>query len=368
MQTSIRFEHAAQLTVVGILLIGCFLVLRPFLAAMLFAAVVCSSTWPVFLFLRRRLGDSSAIAATVLSLAIIVLIAGPVALLAGSLADSIPPVVDWLKGLLDRGPIELPTWLTGLPLVGDQINQYWKELAAGREELASLMRRLINPTKDLLLGAAAIIGEGLLQILLAVFIAFFFYRDGEVLMWRLRAVSNRLAGAAGEELVDTTRNTVTSVAYGLIGTAIVQAIVATLGFAIAGVPAVLLLGAATFVLSMIPLGPPVIWGGAALWLYQQNETGWAIFLVLYGALVISSVDNFIKPYLISRTASISLFMVVLGVFGGALAFGFIGIFIGPTLLALADSLASRWLERRAAAAPGHGHDGPAEPPGPEEQL
>lgn len=347
MQASHRFEQAAQLTVVGFLLVGCFLVLRPFLAAMLFSAVVCSSTWPVFLALRRRLGDSSAAAASILSLAIVVLIAGPVALLALSMADGISPAIDWVRGLLEGGPLQPPEWLVGLPLIGDQIAEYWARISASREELVSLLRRMIDPARTFLFGAAAVIGEGLLQILLAVFIAFFFYRDGELLMGRLREASGRLAGDSGNELVDTMRNTITSVAYGLIGTAILQAIVATVGFLVAGVPAAFLLGAATFVLSLVPLGPPLIWGGAAIWLYQQGLTGWAIFMVLYGTFVISSVDNFIKPYLISRTSSMSLFMVVLGVFGGVLAFGFIGIFIGPAVLALADSLATRWLEKQA---------------------
>jgi predicted PurR-regulated permease PerM len=167
-------------------------------------------------------------------------------------------------------------------------------------------------------------------------------------MARLRAGSERLAGGIGDDLVTAVRNTVTGVAYGLIGTAIAQGVVATIGFLIAGVPAAFLLGAATFVLSLIPLGPVLIWGGAAVWLYQQDEIGWTIFMVLYGLLVISSVDNFIKPLLISRTSSMSLFMVVLGVFGGVLAFGFMGIFIGPIFLVLTDSLARRWLDRYTA--------------------
>jgi len=116
------------------------------------------------------------------------------------------------------------------------------------------------------------------------------------------------------------------------------------GFLIAGVPGALLLSALIFVLSLVPMGPVLIWGGAAAWLYAQGQSGWAIFMVAYGVLVISSVDNFVKPILMSRAGGLSMLLVVLGVFGGALSFGFIGIFIGPALLAVGWSLINAWLE------------------------
>jgi predicted PurR-regulated permease PerM len=119
---------------------------------------------------------------------------------------------------------------------------------------------------------------------------------------------------------------------GIVGTAAAQALVA---FVIAGVPGALLLAAGTFFLSLVPVGPPLLWGGAAFWLYQQGDSGWAIFMVLWGALAVSSVDNFLKPFLISRTASLPILLIALGAFGGVLAFGFIGLFLGPTFLALA---------------------------------
>jgi predicted PurR-regulated permease PerM len=152
-----------------------------------------------------------------------------------------------------------------------------------------------------------------------------------------------LGGELGLEMLRLSRATVTGVMVGIVGTALAQALVALIGFAIAGVPGAILLGMATFFLSMIPVGPPLIWGGAAFWLYSQGETGWAVFMGVYGLLVISSVDNFVKPILISRSASLPILLIALGVFGGILAFGFIGIFLGPTLLALAHTLFLRWL-------------------------
>lgn len=134
------------------------------------------------------------------------------------------------------------------------------------------------------------------------------------------------------------------IVYGLIGTAAAQSFVALIGFLIAGVPAAFLLAALTFILSLIPMGPVLVWGGAAAWLYAHDQAGWAVFMVIYGVAVISSVDNFVKPILMSRAGGLSMLLVVLGVFGGAIAFGFIGLFVGPVLLAVSWALTKAWLE------------------------
>jgi predicted PurR-regulated permease PerM len=130
--------------------------------------------------------------------------------------------------------------------------------------------------------------------------------------------------------------------YGMLGTALAQAAVAAVGFLIAGVPAVALLSVATFVFSLVPVGPPLIWGGASIWLFSQGMTGWGIFMLVYGTVVISGVDNVVKPILISRGSSLPFALVLLGVMGGVLAFGFVGLFIGPTLLAVALGLLRNW--------------------------
>jgi len=156
---------------------------------------------------------------------------------------------------------------------------------------------------------------------------------------------DKVVGAQAANVLIIINTTVRSVMFGLLGTALAQSFVATVGFAIAGVPAVLLLGLATFLLSLIPIGPPLIWGGAAFWLFSQGTTGWGIFMLLWGFFLISGVDNVVKPLLISRGSSLPFLLVLLGVTGGVLAFGFVGIFIGPTLLAVGLSLAQKWTAR-----------------------
>jgi predicted PurR-regulated permease PerM len=344
MDTS-RFEQYARVAGIALLVIGCFLVVRPFLAAMLFAAVLCLSTWPAFNWVRDRLGGRSTATALVFVLAMLIAIALPVALAAHSIATHSAAAIDLVRGYIDRGPHELPAWLTGLPLVGASIDEYWHKLVGSRDEIVGLARRLMEPARGFLVTAGGAAGEGLLQILLAIFVAFFFYRDGDAVARMIQAGMTRLAGSEqGVSMLATVQNAVKGVVYGLIGTALAQAAVALLGFLIAGVPAAALLAALTFILSLVPMGPVLVWGGAAAWLYAQGQSGWAMFMVAYGVLIISSVDNFVKPILMSRAGGLSMLLVVLGVFGGAVAFGLIGLFVGPALLAVAWSLLNAWLE------------------------
>jgi predicted PurR-regulated permease PerM len=340
-----RFEQNVRLAAVAMLALGCILVLRPFVGAIFFAAVLCFSTWPAFVWLRDRWKGRSSLAALALVLALVVALALPVALAAQSLIVHSAGVVESARAfLVARESIELPEMVRNIPFVGAWLNDYWQLLMQSREELVGLARRLADPAKNLLLATGGAIAEGLIQILLAIFVAFFFYRDGERVRRLLTEGMARLAGPRqGSALVTTAQNAVKGVVYGLLGTALAQAIVAFVGFVIAGVPGAVLLSALTFVLSLVPMGPVLIWGGAAAWLYSQDQVGWSIFMVVYGAAIISSVDNFLKPILMSRAGNLSMLLVVLGVFGGAIAFGFIGLFVGPALLAVGWSMTKTWL-------------------------
>ncbi len=334
-------KQLTRITLVALLALGCIVILQPLLAAILFAAVVCITTWPFYGWLLTRL-RSPGLSALVMTLLLTLLLLLPMIFFALNLADAVPGLMEKIAKLIDNVPTGAPEWMRNLPVVGDQIDAYWQRLAGDRTELNKVLRQLYEPMRNGLLKIVAVTGEGLLQLILVFFIAFFFYRDGESLAQRLRAGSRKLAGELGEQMLALSRSTVMGVMVGIVGTAAAQAVVALIGLLIAGVPAAALLAVATFFLSMVPIGPPLVWGGAAFWLFDQGETGWSIFMVLWGILAISSVDNFVKPMLISRTSSQPILLIALGVIGGIYAFGFIGIFLGPTLLALGLVLADKW--------------------------
>lgn len=338
-----RILQFIQLAVIALVFISCYLVIHPFIPAILFAMVVCISTWPLYLCLRRALWGKPALASLLMVMLLIMLVIIPSALLAVSFADNLTATFDTVKIFLEHGPIEPPVWLKEVPLFGERLDSYWQGLASGGKEAVMLFKELLEPVRNFLLNLGNVIGQSLLQMVFAAFIGFFFYRDGEALIQALRnGVAKLLAGSLGADPLVLIHDTVTGVVHGIFGAALAQAIAAAIGFFIAGVPGAFLLGAATFFLAMIPMGPTLIWGGASVWFLYQESYGWAIFMVLWGVLVISSIDNFVRPYLISRGSSLSFLLIFLGVSGGIVAYGFIGIFIGPPILAVGITLTQLW--------------------------
>ena len=324
-------RRLAQIALIALLIVGCVAVLLPMVGAILFAFVLWICTWTLYSEkLLPRIGGRKSLGAALMTMLLVLLILVPMIFLVASLANSADFLVEEIRPRIEQGlPAEPPAFLSSLPIFGSEIVSSWHRFAANKAELAGLLKQLIEPARNLALAVGAIAANGLLQLALVLFVIFFLYRDGETIAHALYVGARKLGGELGEEMIERARGTVIGVMLGLVGTAVAQATVAMVGFLIAGVPGAVLLGFATFFLSMVPIGPPLIWGGAAAWLYGQDQSGWAIFMVLYGLLVISSIDNFLKPVLMARGAGISILLIALGVIGGILVFGFIGIFLGP---------------------------------------
>lgn len=339
----INTNQIARMALISLLIIGCVFVLIPFMPAMLFAAVVCVFSWPLYQYIWNRLGRRDTLAAATMTLLLLIAVIMPMAYLAVNLTDSLTVMLDEAQSALRSMQPVAPAWLKSLPIIGEQLAQSWERAVVSHEELMRLLDQYSEPIRAFLLKAVQLIMGGFLQLILVVFVAFFFYRDGTRLADVIIAVVHRLAGELGPEMLTLSCSTVKGVMLGVFGTAVAQASVALFGFWLSGAPMPLLLALATFFLSVIPVGPPLIWGGASLWLFNHGSHGWAIFLVIYGVLVVSTVDNIIKPILISHSSRLPLLLVVLGVLGGVLMFGFIGIFLGPTLLAVGLTLVTHWV-------------------------
>lgn len=332
--------------VLVLLAAGCLLVLRPFATALLWASVLAFSSWPIYRRLLDWVGGRRTLAAFLVTLVISLLVLLPFVVVGLTLADNVSELKTATQRWLDQGPPRPPVWLTKVPVVGTTATEYWEELAADSSKLWRDAKRFIEPLGAALLKAGLKLGGGLIELALSIFITFFLLRRGAVVAGQLTSGLRRIAGERGQHLLQVAGSTVRGVVYGILGTALVQAVMAGVGFLIAGVPGAALLALLTFFLSVVPVGPPLVWVPAVFWLFQQGRTGWAIFLFIWG-MGVSTVDNFVKPWLISQGSALPFLLILFGVLGGALAFGFIGVFIGPTLLAVGYRLVQEW----AAAVP-----------------
>jgi predicted PurR-regulated permease PerM len=345
-----RFDLIFRVAGAALVVIGIYLVLQPFLTALLVAGVLAIATWPAYEKLRGNLRSNSTLSASVMLLLMLVTVIVPIALLAEAAAEHLPALFSTLRNWRAED-LHVPEQIKSIPIVGESTFQWLSSLLADRSQLAALLQRALQPAGRLSLAFVRILGDGLLQLLLVAFIVFFYYRDGERIAQLTHRISRRLSGEMSDEVVSIVVGTTRSVFISIVGTAAAQALAAYIGFLIAGVPGAFLLSVGTFVLSVVPMGPVVLWGGAAIWLYMQGEPGWAIFMVIWGAAVVSSIDNFLKPLLIARGSTLSLGLIFLGVLGGVLAFGFIGVILGPVLLALGFSLGRAWITTRNSDLP-----------------
>lgn len=325
-----------------LMLVACIWVMLPFVSALLWGAILAYASWPLMRRLTAALGGRPTLAAAILTGVWILLVLLPLVWLGFNLADHVRDATAFVRDVQLEGLPPPPDWVANVPLVGDRLERLWATMDAQGAAFFQGLRPHLGQVGNWLLGRSARLGSGLVELALALVFTFFFYRDGPRISAFVLRLLERLMGERGKYYLDLVADTVQRVVNGVIGTAVAQALLALIGFMIAGVPGALVLAIGTFLLSLIPMGPPLAWIPAVGWLVWQEHYGMAVFLGLWGTFVISGVDNVLKPYLISRGGDLPLVIVLLGVFGGLLAFGFIGLFLGPTLLAVGYRLVTDW--------------------------
>lgn len=324
------------------LLIGVALVLAPFTTAILFGGIIVIATWPVHEWLLRK-GLSSGLAAVVLTLASIALIVVPAVVLAPRLGGQLVELFNRTQKVIDETP-DLPIWLTSLPVVGARIKQFWSQLVHGQ------VQEILSPYSDTLrkgiIATGTALAEGMLQLVLSLAVAAMLWLRGDLIKGVLATIARRFAGSFGEQALNAAAGSVKGVAYGIVGTALAQALLLTAGMLAAGIPNATVLGFIALLIALSQFGIllVIIWGGAAWWLFSNAAPGWAIFMLVWGLLV-SLADNVIRPFLVGFGAAMPITLIFLGVFGGFIAFGFLGMFIGPTLLAVFLALLEAWRQQ-----------------------
>lgn len=338
-----RFERMASAAALILLLFACYQVLKPFLFDILWASILCVVTWPLYLRLREwKLSPHWAAAAIVLPIGILLLM--PFVAAAITVPDEINRLLQWLNDNAYAWP-ELPAWLKELPVIGDNIAASWQGFGEDSSRLLALARKYAFGTSRWILEQGLNLAGELMHMGLSILVLFFLYRDGEQVSGHVVAAIKRLAGEQTARILDIIRSSLRAVVYGILGTAFAQALASIVGLMLAGVPYAFVLGFIAFFLMIIPAAGTIVWFPISAWLLIEGETGRAIFIALWFLLFVGTIDNWLRPILISREVELPFVLIMFGIFGGLLAFGFIGVFIGPTLLATSYALMLDWLVR-----------------------
>lgn len=326
----------------GLFLMG-FYILRFFLVPVTWAGILVYVTWPLYVRLRRWLGYET-VAAAVMSVLLAMVLILPVIWVLLLTRTELTVAYQKITTQLSQGHIVLAPEVRNVPLLGPELQAFFDRLnadpAAFRAELKSWSDYAMDHVGDLVGG----LGRNLAKLGLALFTTFFFYRDGESMVRQVRAVLRQVLNERVDHYLNAMGATTRAVVYGIVLTAIAQGFLAGVGYVVAGVESPVFLGTVTTLIALIPFGTPFAWGSISIWLFLQGHTLAAIGLATWGTVVVSWVDNIIRPLVISSATRIPFLLVMFGVLGGLAAFGMIGLFMGPVILAVMATVWREWLE------------------------
>ena len=328
---------------IGALIAASFWVFKPFLTAFIWATIIVVATWPVLLKLQGWFWNKRGLAVAVMTVILLLILIIPLTLAILSIADSADEITERIKSMNTFAVPSMPGWVEKIPLVGKKIGVQWQEISAlTPEELSARLTPYAKEALKWFIAKAGSIGMMILQFLLTVIIAAILYATGETAASGVRSFARRLAGQKGEETSVLAAKAVRGVALGVVLTAIIQSSLAGIGMAITGVPAVAILTAVSFMLCIAQIGPAIVLILSVIWLFYSGQTLWGSVLIVWSIPVLL-LDNIIKPVLIKKGADLPLLLIFAGVIGGLIAFGVIGLFIGPVVLAVSHVLLKAWI-------------------------
>jgi predicted PurR-regulated permease PerM len=349
---------------IGMLIVVSAYVLLPFLGALVWAITIVAATWPLMLRLQSALWGRRSLAVLLLSAALLLVLFIPLSIAISAIVQNASEIIAWVRSLGAFHLPPAPAWLVGLPAVGTRAAEFWDHLASsGIDQLAKDAAPYAATVATWLIAQIGNLGLIVLQFLLTVVLAAILYSNGEAAALLMLRFGYRLAGERGVNVMRLAGRAIRGVALGIVVTALVQSVLGGIALVIAGVPFAALLSGVMFVLCIAQVGPLLVMLPATIWMYWSGEPAWGTFLLVCTVLV-ATLDNVLRPFLIRKGADLPLLLIFAGVIGGLVAFGLIGIFVGPVVLAVTYTLLDAWMddepyveEQSAAADSGH----PTEP-------
>jgi predicted PurR-regulated permease PerM len=330
--------------VIGVLIVGSFWTLLPFLGAIVWATTIVVATWPLLMRVQSMTGGRRSIATAIMTATILLIFIVPFSVAIAMLFDAATQGVGIARTYFSEGLGPPPKWLSDLPWVGSRIATEWQELAAGgAEAFTDAVQPYVRTTASWVISITGGIGLIVVHFLLTVIIAAILYSRGESAANGIVKFARHIGQERGEHVVRLAGMAIRGVALGVIVTALVQSLLAGLGMWVAGVPRPGLLLAAAFALCVGQLGPMPVLIPAVIWLYWSGKTGWGTALLVWTALV-GTMDNILRPILIRRGVDLPMILIIAGVIGGIVGFGIVGIFVGPVILAVTYTLLESWVD------------------------
>jgi predicted PurR-regulated permease PerM len=332
----------AVLFVAG-LIAACFWILRPFLPAIIWATTLVVATWPVMLRVQHRLWNRRGLAVAIMTFALLLVFVVPFWLAITTIIENFDRIVEWGTSLKSFKLPPAPEWLAAVPLFGERAAQFWESIAAtGVEPLVAKAAPYAGDAASWFVAALGGLGIIFVQFVLTVVIAAIMYVGGERAAAAAQRFGHRLAGERGKQSVLLAGQAIRSVALGVVVTAVAQSVLGGIGIAIAGVPLAAVLTAVMFMLCIAQFGPLPVLVPVVIWLYWSGQSGWGTFLLVW-TIVVGSLDNILRPILIRKGAHLPFVLLLAGVIGGLIAFGLVGIFLGPVVLAVGYTLLQSWM-------------------------
>lgn len=334
---------------IGGLIAGSIWILRPFLPAIIWATMIVVASWPVLLRVQRWLWGRRSLAVAAMTCVLLLVLVVPLSLAIGTIVSNAEVIAGWAKALPTFQLPQPPDWLQKLPLVGKRATQAWGDLATlGREDLAKKLAPYAGAVVGWFVTQIGGFGMMALQFLLTVVVSAILFATGETAAEGVRRFGRRLAGVQGESTVILAGKAIRGVALGVVVTAFVQAVLSGIGLAITGVPFAAILTAIIFMLAVAQVGAGLVMLAAIVWLFWTGSIGWGLVLIVWTILTGPVLHNTLRPILIKKGAELPLLLVLAGVIGGLIAFGLVGIFIGPMVLAVSYRLLEAWVSEELA--------------------
>jgi predicted PurR-regulated permease PerM len=336
-------------TFFAVLFIGSLLgtslwILKPFLGAAIWAVTIVTATWPLMVSIQSRLWGRRSLAVAVMTMVLLCLLVVPFWLSIGTIVSNEHRITSFVKSLSTFEVPPPPAWLGAIPLFGKNLVAAWEKLAvAGIQDFVQKLAPYGGNAVRWFITEVGSFGVLVLQFLLTVVFAALLYANGERLATWIKRFGHRLAGPRGETSIRLAGQAVRGVALGVVVTALAQSLLGGIGLAIVRVPFAAVLTAVMFMLAIAQIGPLPVLVPAVVWLYWSSSIGWGTFLLIW-TLVVGALDSFLRPFLIKKGADLPLLLIFAGVVGGLIAFGLIGIFVGPVVLAVSHTLLSAWVD------------------------